>query len=93
MSVSVVNGCVCEGSCDVAKAKRGEDPHPATNAFKTGESGTDASGVSPLDGPAVVFGGALAQLSAAAAVTPVGASRAPNAASTNTPGRTLDILA
>ena len=50
MAVSVVNGYVCTSSCDVAKARKGEDPHPANGVPQGGASDR---------GPAVVFGGSL----------------------------------
>jgi hypothetical protein len=28
MAISFVNGFMCTSSCDVAKAQKGEDPHP-----------------------------------------------------------------
>ena len=56
MGVSVVNGYLCLCSCDVAKAKKGEDPHPALHADAAGK---DAQ-MTRRDDPAVVFGGALA---------------------------------
>ena len=31
MAISYVNGYLCTCSCDVSKAKRGEDPHPSTD--------------------------------------------------------------
>jgi hypothetical protein len=91
MTISVVNGYVCEGSCDVAKARQGEDPHPATNAFKSADGETKTSRASPLDGPAVVFGGALAGLLSATAVTAIGSVQGASAASQETAGSRLDI--
>jgi hypothetical protein len=31
MTLSVANGYFCANSCDAAKAKKGEDPHPSTD--------------------------------------------------------------
>lgn len=67
MPVSIVNGFLCFCSCDVAKAKHGEDPKkasdPAAQAMKDKEK-ERVSGVTKTGQPAVVYGGALAALSA-----------------------------
>ena len=69
MAVSIVNGYVCTSSCDVAKAKKGEDPHPALHA--AGDEPQDAA----VDrGPAVRFGGALSNTRQADGVKPADAS-------------------
>jgi hypothetical protein len=65
MAISFVNGYLCTSCCDVAKAKRGENPHPRTGGDKTGEDGDttqagDASRADPSRDQAVTFGGALA---------------------------------
>jgi len=52
MAVSIVNGFVCTSSCDVAKARKGEDPHPSSPAAGEPQDAID-------HGPAVLFGGAL----------------------------------
>jgi len=76
MAISFVNGYLCTSCCDVAKAKRGENPHPKTAEDKTGEDGKtatkagDASGADPSRDRAVTFGGALAGLIDANAVRP-----------------------
>ena len=72
MAISVVNGFVCTSSCDVAKAKKGEDPHPNLHLGDSSEDKQD--GKSGLDGPAVLFGGALSGLSGSQAVTGVDAT-------------------
>jgi hypothetical protein len=60
MAISFVNGFLCTSSCDVSKAKNGEDPHPSTSTNKVDASKTDAtSSVSRDDQPAVLFGGSL----------------------------------
>jgi hypothetical protein len=62
MSVSVVNGYLCYSCCDVAKAKRGEDPHPKHGADAISGHNTAHGGrqdASLFDGPAVTFGGIL----------------------------------
>lgn len=71
MSISVVNGYFCENSCDVAKAKKGEDPHPkvGSEADKTdGEAQQSVAESLRVDEPAVVLGGALAQASSSSIV-------------------------
>ncbi len=60
MTVSVVNGFACYSSCDVSKAKKGEDPHPSTGSGKVDEESA-ASSLGRADQPAVVFGGSLQQ--------------------------------
>ena len=69
MAVSVVNGYVCTSSCDVAKAKKGEDPHPAIHAAngEPQDGGVDR-------GPAVLFGGSLSGARGAEGVQPPDAS-------------------
>jgi hypothetical protein len=74
MAVSVVNGYVCTSSCDVAKAKKGEDPRPAGHAA----SGKPRDGAVDR-GPAVLFGGALTDLGAAEGIKP------PDATATSAP--------
>jgi hypothetical protein len=69
MAVSVVNGYVCTSSCDVAKAKKGEDPHPAIRAA----NGEPQDGAVDR-GPAVLFGGSLSGARGAEGVQPPDAS-------------------
>jgi hypothetical protein len=93
MSISIVNGFVCSCPCDVAKAKKGEDPHPLTGAAKIAaekEAATnDPAKVDPLaHDPAVVFGGALANLHA---VLPVDARPAASPANPRLVGGTVDL--
>jgi hypothetical protein len=65
MAVSVVNGYFCATSCDAAKAKKGEDPHPSTGPGNV--DGNDRS--SPrADNPSVVFGGSLSNTLQAQAI-------------------------
>ncbi len=92
MAISIVNGFVCTSSCDVAKAKKGEDPHPATGAEKIAEEKeAKASDPSHASDPAVVFGGALAQLPPSATVQPAGATRPTDPTSPRPPGSALDL--
>ena len=70
MAVSVVNGYFCANSCDAAKAKKGEDPHPSTDPGSV--NGSDNS--SRADNPAVVFGGSLSNTLQTYAVTATSAA-------------------
>jgi hypothetical protein len=94
MSISIVNGYVCTSSCDVAKAKKGEDPHPLTGAEKIAaekeEAAKDPAKADALGArdPAVVFGGALANLGA---VPPVEAAALANPAHKRAVGAALDL--
>jgi hypothetical protein len=60
MAVSFVNGYLCTSCCDVAKAKRGENPHPKPG--ETAAQAGEASRTDPSSNRAVTFGGALADL-------------------------------
>ena len=98
MSISIVNGFFCTCPCDVAKAKKGENPHPSTDPgnLKADKNGAP-SGVRRSDQPAVVFGGALSGLNGAPqanGVQPVDASPPSDlvaALSSSTPA--IDLLA
>jgi hypothetical protein len=65
MTVSVVNGFLCFSSCDVAKAEKGQNPHPKTDpsgqVIKTDAAGQPVS-KKRTDGPAVIYGGSLGSL-------------------------------
>ena len=93
MSISVVNGYLCTSCNDVAKAKKGENPHPPPGgdgkAGKDGVSG--AHGTSPFDGPAVTFGGSLNAL-LANAVDPAAAAQPSAEVSQRTVTNTVDLL-
>jgi hypothetical protein len=96
MTISIVNGFVCTSSCDLAKAKKGEDPHPHTGAAKIAaekeEAAKDPTKVDPLGAhdPAVVFGGALANVRA---VPPVDASTLADPAHPRLVGAAVDLTA
>jgi hypothetical protein len=60
MAISIVNGFFCANSCDVSKAKKGEDPHPSIGASEIDADGTS---VPRFDQPAVLFGGSLTDVS------------------------------
>ena len=97
MTVSVVNGYLCFSSCDAAKAKAGQDPHPDQHAGR--HRGTEGA-ANIARGPAVLFGGSLGNGSlndgspagggSGNAVNPVDATAASDPTSSN---RKLDILA
>jgi hypothetical protein len=95
MAVSVVNGYFCANSCDAAKAKKGEDPHPSTDPGSV--DGNDRS--SPrADDPAVVFGGSLsstlqAQAMQSQTVAATGSAQPVDPAAAQRTGLAVDILA
>jgi hypothetical protein len=103
MAVSVVNGYFCANSCDAAKAKKGEDPHPSADPGNVdGNDGNDRS--SPrADNPAVVFGGSLSstlqaqavqtQVVKAQAVGATGGAQLDDPAAARRTGLAVDILA
>jgi hypothetical protein len=95
MAISVVNGYFCANSCDAAKAKKGEDPHPSTDPGSV--DGNDRSSVR-ADDPAVVFGGSLsstlqAQAIQSQAVTATGSAQQDAPAAARRTGFAVDILA
>ena len=93
MAISFVNGFLCTCTCDVAKARKGEDPHPSTHAGqlddqqKPGEVGKS----SRADQPAVLFGGTLAET--ADGVQAINPSSPTDASVERLPGRIVDQLA
>jgi len=91
MSISVVNGYLCTSCNDVAKAKKGENPHPPPGSDDGQEGKNGPAGASPFDGPAVIFGGALGTLFASA-VDPVGSAQGSNEVSPRMTGGTVDLL-
>jgi len=92
MSISVVNGYLCTSCDDVAKAKKGENPHPPPGSETDGKDGVSrASEKSPFDGPSVTFGGSLSALPANA-VAPVAAARAAAEVSQWTVTNAVDLL-
>jgi hypothetical protein len=88
MTISIVNSYVCMSGCDVAKAKKGQDPHPSIHGANT-DGGTQAD----ERGPAVRFGGALVEgltVNAAKAVDSIGET---DATSTRARKLTVGLLA
>jgi len=95
MAISVVNGYFCANSCDAAKAKKGEDPHPSTDLGSV--DGNDRSSAR-ADDPAVVFDGSLsstpqAQAIQSQAVAATGSAQPDDPASARRTGLAIDILA
>lgn len=88
--VSFVNGFLCTCSCDVAKAKRGVDPHQQTDGAQN-PTKTDATknGVVTPNQPAVVFGGSLSGANATTNATP---SNAVQPAASTAQSQTVDLL-
>lgn len=84
MAITIVNGYMCTSSCDAAKARTGQDPHPQdpSNPTAKTQSGSQQS-------PAVTYGGSLTGKNA---VAPTG-SVAQSASSSVPPQPTIDIQA
>ena len=85
MSISIVNGYLCNNSCDAAKARTGQDPHPRSETNQTPNAKPD-----PSQTPAVIFGGSLAGQTA---VTPVQAPSQSGAANGDPPPARIDFYA
>ena len=86
--ISVVNGYFCETPCDVAKAKRGVDPHLSMDPV-TGERKQDGIAT---DRAAVVFDGALSKALGANSAKPADALQATEPANFWTQKPTVDLL-
>jgi hypothetical protein len=91
MTVSVVNGFVCYSSCDVSKAKKGEDPYPSTGSGNVDKENA-ASSAGRADQLAVVFGGSLGT-SAADSVTAVESALPANSTGLSRSKFLVDVLA
>jgi hypothetical protein len=90
MAISIVSGYFCASSCDVAKAKKGENPHPST---EPGNADDKDRGASWVDDPAVLFGGALSAPLSADAVKSIDGTQPADPASARRTGQTVDVLA
>jgi hypothetical protein len=90
--MSVVNGYVCTSGCDVAKAKRGEDPHPATGSDGVADD-KGTSDVSNADQPAVIFDGALSALADATQMAPVTSAADAQVVDPRRAGSLIDLVA
>jgi len=89
MAISIVNGYFCASTCDVAKAKKGENPHPSTDPGNL--DGKDRDSLR-ADESAVLFGGALSALRSSA-VTAADGTQPADPASARRAGQTVDVLA
>jgi hypothetical protein len=90
MTISVVNSFLCFSSCDVAKAMKGENPHPRADAItKPAEKSPEAS---RIDEPAVVLGGAL-KMPGTNGVALTGAGQSINPTIVSNQNTATDILA
>jgi hypothetical protein len=85
VSISIVNGYLCTSSCDAAKARTGQDPHPRNDASHPQGPASD-----PTRTPAVTFGGALAGRDA---IAPAGAPDQAAGTNDSPPRNRLDIQA
>jgi hypothetical protein len=90
MAMSIVNGYFCANACDVAKAKKGENPHPSTNP---GDVDNKDRNSLRADDPAVLFGGALSAPLSADAVKSLDGTQPADPASARRAGQTVDVLA
>ena len=89
MAMAVANGYFCANSCDAAKAKKGQDPHPSNDP-----GSVDGSNNSPrADNPAVVFGGSLSNTLQTYAVGATSSAQTDDPAATRRTGLAVDILA
>jgi hypothetical protein len=91
--ISFVNGFLCTCSCDVAKAKRGVDPHPSTDAQNPAKPQTK-NGVVTDDKGAVTYGGSLAATTATSATVVTAASAAQSSVQVNgqAQGQVVNLL-
>jgi hypothetical protein len=94
MAIAVVSGYFCANSCDAAKAKKGEDPHPSPDPGNAGGSRNSPR----ADNPAVVFGGSLSNtLQAGAiqsqAVAATSGAQPDDPAAARRTGLAIDVLA
>jgi hypothetical protein len=88
--VSFLNGFLCTCSCDVAKAKRGVDPHQQTDGAQSPtKPGATKNGIATPDKPAVVFSGSLSGSSTATDAAP---SYAVQASVPTFQAQTVDLL-
>jgi hypothetical protein len=88
VAISIVNGYFCNDSCDAAKARAGQDPHPRSPTNQTPNAKPDSKPGS-AETPAVTYGGSLTGTNAVAAV----AAGASGGATGGYPPPTVDIQA
>ena len=89
MAISIVKGYFCASSCDAAKAKKGDNPHPSTDPGNVDDR--DRKALRTKD-PAVLFGGALSA-PRTDAVAAVDEAQPGDPATTQRTGKTVDLLA
>jgi len=91
---SFVNGFLCTSGCDVAKARRGVDPHPKTDDAQNVTKPANADGTTMGRTDAVTFGGSLASNTApvTSANVVTGASATQPSAETNVQSQTVNLL-
>ncbi|MEI7804854.1 MAG: hypothetical protein WCI56_05950 [Hyphomicrobiales bacterium] len=87
--ISVVNGFVCMSSCDVAKAKKGENPSKPPGQLDGAANADPAKPGARANDPAVIFSGSLQDALAANPVAPASAPAIPVAA---TPQPSFSLL-
>lgn len=92
MAVSIVNGFFCSSSCDVSKAKKGENPHPSTDPGNVDKKDGPWS-PSRTDQPAVVFGGTLRGAPGVDSVKAIDGTQAADAAKLWRSKFAVDLLA
>jgi hypothetical protein len=89
MAISIVNGYFCANSCDAAKAKKGEDPHPSTDPGNADGSNNS----SRANNPAVVFGGSLSNTLQTYAIGATSGAQPDDPAAARRTGVAVDIHA
>lgn len=87
---SVVNGYLCSCSCDVAKAKRGVDPHPKTDDTQNPAKPATKDGALRNDQGAVTYGGSLAAPTATSSTVVTAASATQSSGEAN--GQAVNLL-
>lgn len=93
MATSIVNGYFCFSSCDVSKAKKGENPHPSTDPGNVDAQSNERSGPSRLDEPAVLFGGSLSDVARTDSVKAIDGTPPTDPATSRRVGLAVDVLA
>jgi len=83
VAITIVNGYLCTSSCDAAKARTGQDPHPRSEINQTANSRPATT-----ESAAVTYGGALTGQNA---VAPVGTAGPTDATSKNPAPAAVDI--
>jgi hypothetical protein len=92
---SFVNGFLCTCSCDVAKARRGVDPHPKPDNAQSPTKQASKEATVTNANEAVSFGGSLAATATATPATSANvvtaASASPGSAQTDAQGRNWSV--